>query len=399
MQHPTSVPRLNYDVLLDIFPYLPPHDISSVMKTCRDLYRPAIPFILDPRPWRAALRMSDPRMIHSFYTFMSARPWNGDRIRYLTRLCIGTNRPSEGVVSEVAQIVRMAVNLEELTLESLEDMLRVGGSVVMETFCDLHNHHNLKKLSVSYIRSRSEKMLSNVVSSSIVDLSLSFDSSMDFPDPSMALRNLRNTIEILTLESCYPELMDAPCPRVHTLSIRTSFPLTTLVFVRLFPNLRKLDPLIECAAMDEEEVGDRRRENQADLERNNASWPDLKYVRGDPIHLFILCLSCHVYELEFQPIASEEIDETTQLLADLTPRMVHLPVDLKTFSPADLTEFLDEALLNCGDCCTHLSLRLVLTKDIFDIDRLPVSRHPFTDEQVVLIMHSPSFYNPWVEHD
>ena len=124
MELPTSVPRLNYDVLLEIFPYLPPRDISSVMKTCRDLYRPAIPFILDPRPWRTILRMSDPRMIHSFYTFMCARPWNGDRIRYLTRLCIGTNRPSEGIAFEVAQIVRMAVNLEELAYEALEDMLR-----------------------------------------------------------------------------------------------------------------------------------------------------------------------------------------------------------------------------------------------------------------------------------
>lgn len=378
MAYQVSTPRLNFDVLMGIIANIQrKRDISSFMKTCKTLYRPAISHIL----YDGVLLRSISEAT-SFCQFMLAEHWNKDRIRHLSHLSIEIYFHEDENYGRLpftlAGTIKGAVHLESLQMQYLDSLLNVeGGESVFEVLHDLNSHCKLKKLTLQEVADGAVHLVGSMVPSFITDLSLSYDFEMLSPDPSPVLQSLKSTITTLNMEWIDPRSFGVRCPRLHTLSLDTHYSVAIPVLVRAFPNLCRLSVNNETESYDEDEILQLRLTNQIGLAHPAGSWTHLRYLRGDTNQLYIMGLSCPVYELDVDVSKILIVHRVLQLFSDVSPQMIdlHILIYRGHFSLENVKEFLPTAIqvLNSKNSCSHLSLRLQLSGYRTDIQGFVVS--------------------------
>ncbi len=354
--HQVSTPRLNFDIFAGILAHVErKKDVSSLMKTCKTLYRPAIPHIL-----RDGVTIEGIPKTRSFCQFMLAKHWSKDRNRYLSRLSIDVEfRKNIGYLPfALAETIKGAINLEELQMESLDSLLDGGGKSVFEVLQDLGSHCKLKKLTLQNVGERTVRLLGSMKTSTITDLSLSYDIDIEHPNPFLALRSLRSTITTLHLEYIKSTSLNVQCPLVHTLSLETYPTAVTSALVFAFPNLRRFSVFNESGNHDEDTIDDLRFTNQIDLVQLHGSWTHLRYLSGDVNQLYILGLSCPVYELRVSICEDPDIPRVLDLFDDVSPQMVDFNVSLYHLTIKKVEEFLPAAIQVISDSCSHLRLSI-----------------------------------------
>lgn len=312
---------------------------------------------------------------------MLAEAWNEDRNRYLSHLDVHANFSGgpeyflpPPLSLAFAEMVNRAVHLEDLDIDSFDSLLEAGGTRAFELLRDLSSHHKLKKLTVHNVGERTVQLLEVMVSSSVTDLSLSYKHELESPDPFPALKSFCSTITILEPEWVYPESLTVKCPRLHTLSLQTLFPLTICALVFAFPNLLRLTLPSQASLPEEDDIEAMRLSNQDDLAQPNGSWTHLDYLRGDTIHLYMMGLSCPVYELSVGGVTTADVSKVVSLLDDLSPQVVHLFIRLGGFSLEVFGAFLQSAVQILNDSCSHLDLNIQLQEVTLDIQEIVVRR-------------------------
>lgn len=310
---------------------------------------------------------------------MLAEAWNEDRNRYLSHLDIYFSKgpeyfPPPSLALALAEMINRAVHLEEIDIDSFDPLLEAGGTRAFELLRDLSSHHKLKKLTVDDVGERTVQLLEVMVSSSVSDLSLSYKHELESPDPSPALKSFCSTITILDLEWVYPDSLTVQCPLLHTLSLRTLFPLTIYALVFAFPNLLRLTLPSWVSLPEEDDVEAMRLSNQDDLAQPNGSWTHVDYLRGDITQLYMMGLSCPIYELDVAGVTTANVSNVASLLDDVSPRVVHLHIYLEGFSVEVFGTFLQSAVQILNDSCSHLDLNIQLRGVTLDIQEIVVRR-------------------------
>ncbi len=300
-----STPKLNFDVLAGIFAHVEQkRDVSSFMKTCKTLYRPAIPHIL-----RDTVTIRGIPEVTSFGEFMLADHWSKDRNHYLSHLRILIDidylEDLGRLPFALAKTIKNAIHLRKLQLRSPDLLWNVRGANMFEVLQDLNSHPKLEKLAFEDVREDTVQLIGSMVPSSIVNLSLSYDFLMESPDPSPALRSLRSTITTLHMETIDPRCFTVRCPLLHTLSLETHYSVSIPVLVRAFTNLRHLSVINETESYDEDEILDLRLSNQVGIGQPLGSWSHP--VTSVGIRISYISWDCHARFTSFMLTSSPSL--------------------------------------------------------------------------------------------
>ena len=352
-------PRLSYDILLLCFTFIfSRRDISSLMRTCKTLFGPGIPHLLEDK-----VNLQSANEIIQFLHFIFSKSFRTERFRSLRSMSFAFwgNVPLEDLQILTPYLTRtlcLATNLEDL------------GLPFWNSFCEADpNFSNaiaslpsLRKLRIEEAESKVMDLLS-IIRSPLQKLDVSFSIDLDLPDPLPHLGNLSPSLTTLNLY--YVDLHDRSirCSSVRYLTIETHFEVDTTALVLSFPGLISLH-IITCneGALDEEADLLRAR-NQGNL-GSRKQWTTLRELSAEAVDIYVMGLTCPIRSLGISSINATKVGVVQSLLDFHHPQYVEMSLSPSTFLAPGTTvrEMLEELCLSC----THLSLSLHPTRAPID---------------------------------
>ncbi|KAJ3491705.1 hypothetical protein NLI96_g509 [Meripilus lineatus] len=367
---------LNFDILANLFAFVDSRqDALSLMKTCRSLRAPATPRILS-----FPVYLYQREEITSFCDYMLTKssPSPQNRCHYLRRLhVLGFLGNKNGLLAQnLAKIIQNSTGLEELVIRDIEDFLWSGGGVVFEALSDLKSHDALTRLELRHVSNEASRLLQAMNIKSLSELLLVFGyGSGDEPAPFKLLAGLGPNLTTLSLENAGPYSVGVQCPHVHTLDMMSCSLLPSRDLTRMFPNLVNLSFHNKFGPDDDEEIEERRVENQAGFEADGNPWPSLQRLSGTISHLYMFGFIFQVKFLELSTVSAKKSAMCLAMIDDLSPINLHLLIDVATFSLSELEMFLTRAFGGLTQC-TYLSLSFEMdgiSLDLSDFEPMLVS--------------------------
>lgn len=293
---------LNLDTLSFIIPHLNSRqDVSSFMRTSKAFYGVSIPHLL-----HGGVSIRKARQADAFCTFMLAKSFSSVRFESLTQLDVDFRFSSKTLI----QVMQRAITLRDLSLSELEPVLGTGdiGAAVYGMLKDTSSYPKLEKFTVANIGEKTQGLLGIMKSTSIKELSLSYDTDpeLDTLELSPSLRAFRSTITCLTLRDAELRSVDIQCPHVQTLTTDAYGFAVMRSMVYTFPNLKDLFFYNDAAGdSDDDELKHSRQVNLL-----TPAWSRLRHVRMDANDVYAMGLSCPVHDLSMMTVVKRNVAKT-----------------------------------------------------------------------------------------
>ncbi|KAI9068361.1 hypothetical protein FKP32DRAFT_1561866 [Trametes sanguinea] len=359
-------PRLNYDVLHIIMSFSDKPTLSCLMRTCKELYRPATRYILKGGAW-----IENEEHAVSLLPFMRAdAPYRASLLRVL-RIDMGYCGPvsadTASLLDKLFLCLASAGCLNELTLWHSESLLRLHPDL-SSAFARLSS---VKHLQVYDVGQHSAQMLSRL-QTSLISAHISFQSGTDQPpaipmahDPTLLLHHSRHTLcNLITSYSDSPTGIPTTYLGVTDLSLNHMEMPDIAQYVQAFPRLLHLI-LYESNGWD---FGDQvregyrvqRRHNQ-EMQRLTGSWPKLDLYEGSIVSLYHLGITCQISALilDDQECFPMEPEMLIEALEDARPEYLQLVITgtSSLLSVEIQSVFTQPSLRGLSDLELHITLR------------------------------------------
>ena len=325
MPHTGRTPILNLDIINSILKSLRrKQDISSLMKTCRSIYDLGIPTLL-----HRFLPNRTPESLESFHSFMfSNRNKSLNRFLSLHHLELGLYyRETETHQMMKWQLLKHARYLRELELE-LPNRFFNSGPEPFESVMDFPHLATLRILDaeskvIDWIRS---------TKSPITNLVLDFSCTELTPDILPALSIVSNHLVELSLDSVEISRIAFQLPNVHTLFVHSQEVTPAAILFSAFPNVQSLDIRMHAIESHDYPYDDGMHQthnlNSAELYRLFRSIPSLKYLKAEPIDMYLSSLICTAEEYHVVEFDHETIPWLLLLLPQIRPSSITFELDV-----------------------------------------------------------------------
>ncbi|OSD01305.1 hypothetical protein PYCCODRAFT_538000 [Trametes coccinea BRFM310] len=359
-------PHLNYDVLLLVMSFSDKQTLSCLMRTCKELYRPATRYLLE-----GGADIESEEHIVSFLPFLRAdAPYRASLLRQL-RIDLGyygdVSSDAASLLEELLLCLAPAGYLTDLILWNSEPLLRSHPDLSTA----IAQLSTLRYLEVYGVGQLGCRMLSEL-QATLAIAHISFEIGPDeLPfmhstyDPTVLLRHSQHTL-IYLITSYSGRLAGIPTvyPSITNLSLNYMEMPDISQYVQAFPQLQFLT-MYECNGW---EFGDHAREGyQTQRERNQqmqrrlGSWPKLELYEGSIVGLYHLGITCPISTLilDDQECMSLEPAMLIEVLEDAHPRYLKLDITGTSplLDPAFVTTFTRSSLRNLSDFDLHIGLR------------------------------------------
>ncbi|KAI0350492.1 hypothetical protein OH77DRAFT_1072538 [Trametes cingulata] len=377
MTLPSASPRLGRDVLHELMYHLPRQsDVFSLMRTSKTLWDSGVKPLLD-----RGVTVEKLAQLSSFCDFML----NGDgrsRSVHLRKLHVAIRLDGDGArydeesdtensdsnagsddgtafhasgskdtLRKLAQVLQNAPNLEELRLDSCEELFErhmdLAKSVTALT--------TVRRLLVSSIGPLAAKMLDNI-KSTLIELDVHCGSEeIEEPDTLFPLvKSHQASLEKLSAWYVELDTLPRPFPRVTALALRSFFDciLDVASLQRAFPSLRYL----ELSEPGDLEADESREANRPHAEK--GSWT-LAHLCGSLNALCGLGMAPHATKLEVDHVWSETatLAKLRTVVSEARPSHLVLHTGHLVFRPLNINDI--PGLLPTGDVpVTHLTLNM-----------------------------------------
>ena len=372
MQVHSSLPQLNFDILLNILPYLASRrEVSSFMQVCKEFFCPAISHLLDPR--RGDIILDTAKQASSFIVFMFATSYSERRFNSLSHLQIWIHfKPGYGdsayvcdwmrIGKSLAEIVRRSVNLEHLTIGNA--ILELDDPDIFEVFRNLKSHKRLRELTVDIDQESGRRLLHRMEVSSVVNLAIVVRPPIvEGPE---VLLPFTSTIISLRLDLPHLEgLRDLRCPQLRQLTLTTEDTIVTSDLLIAFPDLQ--DFIIESDAhlppvVDDLTAFECRDGNRNLLAEDDTTTMRLRYVDGSVTSLYMMGLLPGIRELYLSTEIDVNLRRAIQVVRDCSPKVLRITINGSQYTGQEVKELLQELneILNASGA-THLYFHIELT--------------------------------------
>ncbi|KAI0325969.1 hypothetical protein GY45DRAFT_1311290 [Cubamyces sp. BRFM 1775] len=329
MELPSS--RLPRDVLLELLYHIPQQSvISSLMRTSKDLLK-----LGEKELVGRGVTLESDAQVRSFCGFIRRDP--PSRAVHLRKLSLefrydpeidaddddfslGPPPPSKATCKLLLKVLRRAINLEHLRIDSCEELLERQPQI-QDAVAALKA---LRQLQLSSIGVLTDKMLKKM-KSSLTSLDLRcYSEEIEVPDEllSMVGRH-RETLEKLSGWYCGLGSFTQQYPRVRALALRAFYELGAAVIRQAFPNLQYLEL---TAPRELGEIEDVREENLQ--QTANPPWTPLWYLCGSVDALYALGALPRVKKLEVDYVSSRQecLTRLRGVVAESHPSQVVLQI-------------------------------------------------------------------------
>ena len=328
------------DVLVSLMELAPTSTISSLMRTCRHLYRSGPRYILGK-----GVIVEGERTLLSFLAFASAE--NDTRLKHLKELIFLAFHISYPAANALSAFLTRSLNsivLEVLRIEDAEALLSAGSPPLSNAFAKLKTVKILAltgigKHGASFLRSMESKLEDAHLT--MLDESSAFDTDgadetqeEDDPDDRNGIRLLHvsqdtlisltgNGLELLT-ELLYAEVY----PRVQYLTLFGNDCPVTIAYVHAFPNVRVFryntaEEDLYIIGQDMEARTSFRSLNKMEQDLLNSPWKSLTTCQANLLDHFLLGMHCHVLELNILGNFMET-EALRAVMMDTTPEYMRL---------------------------------------------------------------------------
>ena len=188
---------------------------------------------------------------------------------------------------------------------------------------------SLRKLRLSDEEAKIGDLLP-AIRSPLEELDVSFIAPVRPPGSLPWLSNLNSTLTTLTIHWAYLRNLNVQCTSVRFLTLETIEPVDTASLVLSFPQL--ITFYLETGNYD---YFDLRADEERALKQRNLEttmqWKRLYDLKGGPVDLYILGLTCPIRYLELQSVHEGNVDRVHSLLDFHRPQVVRMEMYSSTF--------------------------------------------------------------------
>ena len=391
-------PSLNLDVLNVIYAHLLKHrDTSSMMQTCRSLYRLGIPHLLASS--QLPIVISDTRTITSFCSFMLAKLFSSEKIRAFRGLDIdpsfSDNVDHLHVASNLVRVFNISSYLEKLIVRDVTKFFGLWPEIQKDAVNSLRS---LRLLYLFHVDDKSVQLLKGMTSP-LQELHVS--GPEDHLDTTHLpwLSNMAATLTTLTsVDGIYYSQDDIVYPQMKKLHIDHSHLLSITRLIRSFPNLTDLT-VNECnisfddLALQALRLGYRIRKNAL-----KNRWTSLDGLKGDLEFVYSLGLSCPVRELNILSVVDDlDLPILLELLDDFHPRAINVVFGCQNLTAASFgSTLLQPFIKRLSSTCYFASLTLLTKDSLTKISKLMVySLLRFPSTPILIAHFRNELFHPW----
>ncbi|KAL7278814.1 hypothetical protein PYCCODRAFT_1479005 [Trametes coccinea BRFM310] len=357
-------PHLKFDILIELLHHVPQQsDASALTRTCKTLYEQGTKVLL-----RRGVTVENGAQILSFCDFLLRNP--NSRLPYLRKLHLKL-RLMEGVEEDesvddeedlpahvcnvLAKTLRMMSSLEDLTIESCEELFE-RKPAIQQAIMALKG---LRRLQIASVGVLAGELLEGM-QSSLVELDVHcYSEELYEPTPVMSLLT-RNQLNVEKLSAWYVEVGTSALqfPRVRALALRSLYAFDIENLHKTFPGLQYLELTAPEPAVVEDAIADHGRLG------HSSRWKSLRYLCGSVDALYALGPVSRVAKVEVDCICStgECLSRLRAVVSDAQPTCLVLHTGFYGHGVLDLSELAELLPPEGVPSMTHLMLDLAVDK-------------------------------------